>query len=102
MPALVAGTHEESGPADRPTDRAGVDQRPRRLVAAAEKRVRGAAEPQSARRGGVGKLSSFRQADAKRLLRIDVLAGGDRSQADLGMGGRHGQVEDDLDRRVGQ
>ena len=33
---------------------------------------------------------------------MDVLAGGDRLQADLDVGAGHGQVDDDLDLRIGE
>ena len=47
-------------------------------------------------------LRAVREGDAERLLRMDVLAGGDRLQADLDMRLRHGEVEHDLDRRIGE
>ena len=40
--------------------------------------------------------------DAERLFGMDVLAGGERLQPDLDMRLRDGEVDDDLDRRIGE
>ena len=103
MPALVAGAHEEGGAGDRPADRAFVDQLAGGLVAAAEEGVGRAADAQTpclAPRPAALRASG--EVDAERLLRMHVLAGGDRLQADLDMGERHRQVDDDLDVGVGE
>ena len=100
MPALVARAHEERGPADRPADQPLVDALARGLVGAAKKRVGRAADAQALGFGGVDKLPRLGDGDAERLLRMDVLAGGDRLEADLDMRLRDGEVENDLDRRI--
>ena len=46
---------------------------------AAEKRVGRAAEPQGLGRGGVDQTARLGDIDAERLLRMDMLAGGDRA-----------------------
>ena len=103
MPALVARAHEERGAADRPADQPFVDRTARGLMGAAEERVGRAAEPQALwpprRRSGRRASAS---ADAERLLRMDVLAGGERLQADLDMRLRDREIEDDLDGRIGE
>ena len=73
-----------------------------RLVRAAEERVGRAADAQAPRRGRVDQTARLGERDAERLFRMDVLAGRDRLQADLDMRLRHREVEDDLDRRVGE
>ena len=103
MPALMARAHEEGGAADRPADRAVVDQLARGLVAAAEERVGRAADAQaSCRRRPRSSLARLGDIDAERLFGMDVLAGGDRPEADLDMRFRHREVEDDLDRGIGE
>ena len=95
MPALVAGGAEEGGAADRLADGAIVDELAGCLVGAAEEGVGRAADAQALGFGRVDQLLRFGQADAQRLLRMDVLAGGDRLEADLDMGAGHGEVDDD-------
>ena len=102
MPALVAGAEEEGGAADRRADRARVDEPPRLLVGAAEEGVGRAADPEAAGVRRLDDAGGLGEGDAERLLGMDVLAGRDRLQADRGMGLRHRQVQDDLDRRIGE
>ena len=102
MPALVAGTHEESRPADRPADESVVDTLPRRLMRAAEKGVGRRSEPQVLRAGRVDELPRLGESDAKRLLGMDVLAGGDGLEAHFNMRFGHREVQDDLNRGIGQ
>ncbi len=102
VPALMARTHEERRAADRAADQAVVDACARGLVRAAEERVRRAAEPQALRRRRLDQPTRFGDVDAERLFRVDMLAGGDRHQADLDMRLRYREVEDDFDRRIGE
>ena len=97
MPAFVAGAHEEGGAADRRADRPVVDQLARGLVAAAEERVRRAADPQIFLGGEIHHLARLDHVDAERLFRMDMLAGVQHREADIGMGQRHRQVDDDFD-----
>ena len=69
----------------------------RGLVAAAEEGVRCAADAQALGRGQVHDLARLGHVDAERLLGVDMLAGVEDRQADVGMGQRHGQVDHDLD-----
>ena len=71
-------------------------------MCAAEKRVGRAAEPKALGRGGIDQTARLGDVDAERLLGVDMLAGGQRLQADLDMCDRHGEIEDDLDGGVGQ
>ena len=102
MPTLVAGTHEEGRPADRPADEPVVDTLPRRLMRTAEKSVGRRSEPQALCAGRVDELPRLGERDAERLLGMDMLAGGDGLEADLDMRLGHREVQDDLDRGVGQ
>ena len=102
MPTLVAGTHEEGRPADRPANEPVVDALARGLMRAAEESVGRRSEPQALRAGRVDELPGLRESDAERLLGMDVLARGDRLEAHLDMRFGHGEVEDDLDRGIGQ
>ena len=100
MPALVAGAHEERRAADRPADQPLVDA----ARARSDARRRGTCRARSRRAGPAPRAASSSarasaSVDAERLFRMDVLAGRDRLQADLDMRLRHGEVEDDLDRR---
>ena len=52
--------------------------------------------------GRVDELSRLGESDAERLLGMDVLAGGDGLEAHLDMRFGHREVEDDLDRGIGQ
>ena len=72
------------------------------LVGAAEEGVRGAAEADALCLRRVDQGFSLGDGDAERLLGMDVLAGGDRPQPDLDVGVRYRQVDDDLDRRIGE
>ena len=90
-------------PRDRRADRAFVDQLAAGLVRAAEERVGRAADAQAALLAPPAmSLRASATVDAERLFGMHVLAGCERLKADLDMGRRHGEVDDDLDRRVGQ
>ena len=102
MPALVARAHEERRAADRPADQPLIDGAARGLVRAAEKRVGRGAEPQASRGRGFDQPARLGDSDAERLFRVDVLAGGDRLEADFDMRVRNREVQDDLDRRIGE
>ena len=97
MPALHARPGEAHRPADHPPDPALVDGVTRRLVAGADERVRRRAEAHALRAGRFRQLAALGEGRRQRLLRIDVLAGGDRLAAGLGVRQRHGQVDDDRD-----
>ena len=58
--------------------------------------------PQALGRGGFDQRPRLGDRDAERLFRMDVLARGDRLEAHLDMRLRHGEVENDLDRRIGE
>ena len=102
MPALMARAHEERRAADRPADQPLIDGAARGLVGAAEKGVGRAAEPQALGRRGFDQAARLGDGDAERLFRVDVLAGGDRLEADFNMRVRNREVQDDLDRRIGK
>ena len=100
MPALMAGAHEEGAAGNGPADRALVDELAAGLMRAAEEGVGRAADAQ--RRAPSPSAMSVRASavvDAERLFRMDVLAGCERFQADLDVGRRDGEIDDDLDRR---
>ena len=71
-------------------------------MGAAEKGVGRAAQSQSLIRSHCSETTSFGKADPERLLGIDMLAGGDRRQADRHVRIGHGQVEHDLDGWIGE
>ena len=96
----MARTHEECSAADRPTDEPLVDALAGGLLAAAEEGVGRGADPQDPGRGRIDEGARFGERDAKRLFRVDVLAGADRLQADFDMRLRAGEIENDLDRRI--
>ena len=102
VPALVAGAHEKRRAANRTADLAGVDQGARGLMRAAEERVGRRAEPHALRLGRRDEFARLGDRDAERLLRIDMLARRDRLQADFDMGDWNGEVENDLDLRIGE
>ena len=86
--------------AERLADRARVEHVAGGLQAAAEEGVRGAAEPDAARGGGVDDRLRVGERRGQRLLGVDVLAGRDRGEADLRVADRRREVDDDVDRRV--
>ena len=102
VPALVAGAHEEGGAGERLADGAVVDQPAAGLVGAAEEGVRRAADAEPLRPGRIEERTRLGGVDRERLLGVDMLAGGDRPEAHLDMGERHGEVDHDLDSRVGE
>ena len=92
--------HEESGAADRPADQPFVDRAARSLMGAAEKRVRRRAEPEPFGGRRFNQSARLGDRDAERLFRVDVLASGDRLEADVDMRLRRREIEDDFDRRI--
>ena len=60
------------------------------------------AEPEPFGGRGFDQSARLGDRDAERLFRVDVLAGGDRLEADLDMRLRDREVEDDLDRGIGE
>ena len=102
MPALMSRAHEERRAGDRRADRALVDQLAAGLVGAAEKRIGRAADAHALRLRRSDELAALGDGDAERLLRMDVLARGHRLEPDLDMRLGDGEIDDDLDRRVGQ
>ncbi len=71
-------------------------------MSAAEKGVGGAAEPQAFGPRGFDEAARLGHGDAERLFRVDVLAGGDSLEADFNMRVGNGEVQDDLDGRIGK
>ena len=103
MPALVAGAHEEGGAGDRRADGALVDQLAAGLVGAAEEGVGRAADAQA--------LAPSRPSSSVRASATVMPSGFSewtclpaasacRPTSTCAFG--HGQVDDDLDRRVGE
>ena len=64
---------------------------------AAEKRVGRAADAKLFLRGEIHHLAGFRDVDAERLLGMDMLAGIQNRETDVGVGERHREIDDDLD-----
>ena len=93
VPGLHAAGHDARAAGDRPADRALVEQLAGELMAAAEEGVGGAAEAPAGRLGLRRQLARLGERHAERLLRIDVLAGGERGAADLGVRQRRRQVD---------
>ena len=85
---------------ERLADRSRVEHVAGGLEPAAEERVRGAAEPDAARSGGIDHRLRVRERRGQRLLGVHVLAGLDRGEADLRVADRGREVDDDVDRRV--
>src|SRR5687768_4334184 len=102
MPALVPRAHEIRRAADRRADLSGIDQLAAGLVRTAEKCVRRGTDPQLLLRCTIDQLLAVLEGDAERLFRIDMLAGVECLQPDRDMGLRNGEVEDDLDPRIGE
>ena len=67
------------------------------LMPAAEERVRRAADAQVLLRRQIHHLARLGDVDAERLLGMDMLAGAQHREADVGVGERHRQVDHDLD-----
>jgi len=66
-------------------------------VPAAEEGVRRAANAQIFLGGEIHHLARLGDIDAERLFRVDMLAGVQNREADISMGQRHRQVDDDFD-----
>ena len=102
MPTLVSGQHQEGGAAERLADAAGIDQRSCRLVRAAEERIGRAADPEPFGRGRLDQPAALGERNRQRLFEIDMLAGGDGVEGHRHVGLWDGEVEDDLDPRIGE
>ena len=97
VPGFRPAPHHEGGAGHRLAHRAVVDQLAHGLVAAAEERVRGAAGADAGGVGGGEHPLAFGHVQAKGLLAVDVLAGGDGGQIHFRMGGGNGEVEHGFD-----
>ena len=101
MPELgPARQHRRGGP-ERASDRSFLDEPATGLVGAPEKRVRGTTEPQARFLGSLDQLTRAVDRRGERLLRIRVLPRGEGCSDDVRMCGRRRQVEDEVDRRIG-
>ena len=102
MPALRAGVRDGRGRDERRPDQTLVDHRSRRLQASAEERVRCRSDAHARGGGRIEEPARVLARGRERLLGVDVLAGGDRSQRDRGVRRGWRQDERDVDRWVGQ
>ena len=102
MPRLVAVAAHECRGRDRRANRTIVNQLARGLRAAAKESIRGTARPQLLLFGQGQHLLAFRPIDAKRLFRIGMLACAERSEIEFSVRFWHGQVENNLNARIGQ
>ncbi len=87
--------------AHRP-DGAGVEQAPGGLLGVAQEGDRRARETQSLRVGQLDERARLRVAPGHRLLAVDVLARLERGGRDLGMNAVRRQVDDCIDRGIGE
>ena len=102
VPVLHAVRQHRRGARDRAADPPGIERAATGLVRRAEEGVGRAADAHAPAGGGEHQRLPLAEARGERLLRIDVLAGGDDLPADRAMGERHGEVDDDLDLVVGE
>ena len=102
VPALVAVAGHEGGGRDRLADPAIVDQFAAGLDPAAEEGIGGAADKHAPGLGRGQRAGAVFAVDGQWFFAVDVLAGFDGGQVDLGVGLGHGQVEHDLDLGIGQ
>ncbi len=102
MPAFVAGALEEGGAANDGAQDTAIDHGARLLVRAAEKGIGGRTDAQPRGIGRVEQFAPFGEGDAKRLFGIDVLAGGQAFEANIDMGPRDGEIDHEVDGRIGQ
>ena len=96
MPAFRPGVHHGGVGADRLADGALIEQRASRLQAAAQE-CPGAADHHAGRLTVREDLGGIGPVRGEGLLGVEVLARGDRRPRHADVGGRRGQVEDDLD-----
>ncbi|MGY2934824.1 hypothetical protein ACVWZ6_004426 [Bradyrhizobium sp. GM6.1] len=97
MPALMAGAAEERAAGHGRADRVIVDQLARGLVPTAQERIGRATDAKILLRGELHHLAGFGDVNAERLLGMNVLAGVQHRQADVGVGEWHSEIDDDLD-----
>ena len=71
-------------------------------MGAAQKCVGRATDPHALGFGGVDQLARLGDVDAERFFGMNMFAGGDRSQPDFDMRFGNGEVDDDLDSRIGE
>ena len=102
VPPLVTGDEHERRRRHRLADGALVDELAAGLQSAAEERVRRGAEAQASRPSRLDQPLPVLERDGEGLLVVDPLAGIQRRLGDRGVGIRCGEIENDLDRRVGQ
>ena len=102
MPVLVPAAHHEGGERDRLADRPVVDHFSRRLNAGAQKGVGGTSHAEVLLSRGAEEHGAFVAIDGQGLFRVGVLArlNGAQADGDVSLGDR--QVQNDLDRIVGQ
>ena len=103
------GCHDSGGRAEhadlderRRPDHAVVERGLDGLDAGAEERVRRTADEHAGGGGRVEHLAAALDAGGQRLLGVDVLAGGDRLQRDVGVQVRRREVQDDVDVVAGE
>ena len=102
MPVFHAMGQHRCRPAEHIADPPVIDCLPAGLMASAQERVRRAAEADTGCVRCCDQGAAFFERDRQRLFGIDVLSRIDDRAADLGMGKRDGDVDDDLDLIVGQ
>ena len=90
------------GTRNRNSDQTRIDRIAAGLMGAAEKSVGRTADTQSFCSRGEHHRLRIGEPGRQRLLQIDVLACLDDLQVHRRMGGRHGQVHDDLDVRISE
>jgi hypothetical protein len=97
----VPASHHECREGNRPADQTVVDRYARRLDAGAEERIGSAPDAQPAGSRGVQHLPALVPIHPERLLGEGVLSRRKRLQRDRRVGLRDGQVEHDIDVRIG-
>jgi hypothetical protein len=102
MPVFVPPAHHKGVGSDDLADRPGVDQLAHGLVSGTEEGVRCSADQQPLSVREVQHASGFGAAHGERLLVVNRLACLQCRQRNHTVGLGRGQVEHDLDRRVGQ
>ena len=102
VPVLHPVRQHGRGAGDRTADPAGIDRPPAGLMRGTEEGIGRAADAYAFAGGGEHQRLALGEACGQRLLGIDVLAGGDDLPAHRAVRQRHGQIDDDLDVRIGE
>ena len=102
VPAFGAGRQHERRAGERLADPAVIDELARGLQAGAQDGVRRAAQAQAFAVRQFQHFVRFRRVQGERLFAVSVLAGFEHLLADARVDLGHGEVDDDLDGRVGQ